>query len=70
MAGAPAAGVGRGGARLAPALLVAVSLVSVLVSVAATFDWSMRRSGDTPAAHEQRLSRLSAVEQEPPAPGR
>jgi hypothetical protein len=55
------------GAKLAPGLLVMTALVSIVVSVAATLDWNMRLSGDTPASYKSRLSRLFGAGPEAPA---
>ena len=58
----------RRAAALLPRVLVVLSLVSVLVSVAATLDWNMRLSGDTPDSYKSRLSQLFGAGPEAPAP--
>jgi hypothetical protein len=55
------------GAALVRGLLVATAIVSILISVAATLDWSMRLSGDTPPSYKSRLSQLFGAGSEAPA---
>jgi hypothetical protein len=55
-------------AALVPRVLVVLALVSVLVSVAATLDWNMRLSGDTPDSYKSRLSQLFGAAPEAPTP--